>query len=390
MKYQDRDVPVKELFDCVGGNSGLTEEYLYSTLLQGSQKEYSCLTGSIDVQNTQRTFLCPHPKNRTKNITVYEGEGIHVVRKGKAGHVNYLPHGKYTLNDDAYLITKRKDIDYRLSLKWFAYTQRHLFMEYASKSDNATWNKTSFFEHAKIDIPVEKDQETELNYYEQLQHLKRKLDRVQSTILKIKQKSILVPEIHSEEILLSYIFDYTSRNDCLSEEGLYKRSEGIEDALTTVTVISGSTSGFYGLVPYDDEIHIVQAVPCLQVVTRGKAGQLRFLAKGYYATNTNSMLLTIKQSKKSLLNIHRLEDEEKYLKCMEIFLQPYFTEYCSSADLSVFPLTEAIDKISFPLIIYGKQVNDIVQKFTAVTDYEHRIETLTRRIETILDKKLVD
>ena len=61
--YQARDIPVSELFEISGGNSGLTEEYLYSLLLHEGNKRYRLLTGSIDLDTTILIHRCQHPKN---------------------------------------------------------------------------------------------------------------------------------------------------------------------------------------------------------------------------------------------------------------------------------------------------------------------------------------
>lgn len=158
-KYQARDVPASVLMGVVSGNSGLTEEYIYSLLLHSGERKYRLLTGSMDVENAIRIHQCQHPKNADRLINVYSGEAIHVVRKGKAGHVNYLKSGHYTLNDDAYLLIDKGDHGYRLSLKWLALAHKQLFQEYSSNSDNGTWNMGGFFEHATFDVPAYEEQE---------------------------------------------------------------------------------------------------------------------------------------------------------------------------------------------------------------------------------------
>ena len=157
-QYQAQGVPVSEVFEITGGNSGLTEEYLYSLLFHAGDRRYRLLTGSIDAENTDLIPLLPHPKNADKTITVVSGEGIHIVRKGKAGHINYLPHGDYTMTDDAYILTKKPDVKYKISLQWVAKTQAEMFREYASSSANGTWHKSGFLEYATIDIPSHKEQ----------------------------------------------------------------------------------------------------------------------------------------------------------------------------------------------------------------------------------------
>ena len=156
--FQAKDVPVSDLFAITGGNSGLTEEYLYSFLLHEAKKIYRLLTGSVDPENTVMIHRCPHPKNPNKKIKVVEGECVHIVRKGKAGHINYLPSGRYTMTDDAYLLTRKDGNGLRISLKWIARTQSDLFREFASNSDNGTWNKGGFLKYGRMDIPSYEEQ----------------------------------------------------------------------------------------------------------------------------------------------------------------------------------------------------------------------------------------
>lgn len=152
-KYQVRDVPISEILDCIGGNSGLTEEYLYSIICERTDRIFKVLTGSEKIDGTHRVHLCPHPKNPERRISTHCGEGIHVVRKGKAGKLTYLPPDYYTTNDDAYILTLKKSCEYQIDLGWLAYACQHLAVEYASSADNGTWNKTGFFRFAAIDIP---------------------------------------------------------------------------------------------------------------------------------------------------------------------------------------------------------------------------------------------
>ncbi len=152
-RYQVKNCPVSEMFEISGGNSGLTEEYLYSLLFNEGDKRYRLLTGSTDLNTTIMIHRCQHPKNADRKINVISGEGIHIVRKGKAGHINYLQCGDYTMTDDAYVLTKKNGITYQVSLEWVAKTQTEIFREYASNSANATWNKSGFLKYATIDVP---------------------------------------------------------------------------------------------------------------------------------------------------------------------------------------------------------------------------------------------
>lgn len=162
-QYQGKGISASILFDILGGNSGLTEEYIYSLLLNNMERKYKLLTGSTDVINAPRIPRCRHPINQDKKIMVHSGEGIHIVRKGKAGFISYLPADYYTLNDDAYLLIEKPNHGYKLSLQWLSFTQKNMFSEFASSSDNGTWHKGGFLQYATFDIP---------SYDEQLEVLK--------------------------------------------------------------------------------------------------------------------------------------------------------------------------------------------------------------------------
>jgi len=189
--FQAKDVPVKIIFDCVSGNSGLTEEYLYQNTLLSQDKKYTVLTGGISIENCVKTDLCAKPKNKNEKMTVFSGEGIHVVRKGRAGTVNYLKNGNYTLNDDAYIIKLKNALKYKLLLKWVVISYSKLFAEYASSSDNSTWNKSSFFKHATIDIPSIKEQEEVVKRFAIIEEYEKKIAKVYQRIESILSKEVV-------------------------------------------------------------------------------------------------------------------------------------------------------------------------------------------------------
>ncbi len=187
-KYQAMAVPTSEILSSISGNSGLTEEYIYTLINTRAERKYSLLTGSMDVFNTLMIPMCLRPNSPDKDITVYQGEGIHVVRKGKAGCVNYLPFGNYTLNDDAYILRKKNNCKFDISLDWLASTHRPMFYEYATKSDNGTWNKSAFFQHATFDIPDRAEQNITIAKISALRDIENKLTALKNTIISILER----------------------------------------------------------------------------------------------------------------------------------------------------------------------------------------------------------
>ena len=55
---------------------------------------------------------------------------------------------------------------------------RQVFLEYKSSSDNATWNKTGFFDSVKVDIPSQPEQEEIVGKYERLEEFESKLNEL--------------------------------------------------------------------------------------------------------------------------------------------------------------------------------------------------------------------
>ncbi len=179
LQFQAKNIPLSKIIDYLSGNSGLTDEYLYSQLQSNFERKYLILTGSIDYGIKRYIHRCKHPKNSTKLINVIEEKPIiHVVRKGKAGSIKYFETGNYTINDDAYLFYLREDNPYQVSLKWLSYMLRPKCLEYSSSSENGTFNKTGFFKYVTINIPFYDEQMVVVKEYERLEKIEEKINNL--------------------------------------------------------------------------------------------------------------------------------------------------------------------------------------------------------------------
>ncbi len=74
---------------------------------------------------------------------------------------------------------------------------------------------------------------------------------------------------------------------------------------------------------------------------------------------------------------------------MEFYLYPYFKEFSSSADLSVFPLTEAIEKISIPLIKLNDEIKSMSEQYQILKDYLFKLNSLLSKIEDVFKKTIL-
>lgn len=188
-EYQARNETVNSILECVSGNSGLTEEFLYNNIgLKG--KRYKILSSATVEENMLGEVPMCKIKNRNLKIFSTNTEGLLVIRKGKAGNTIYLAAGDYTLNDDAYILHKNKSCHYEISLKWLSIQYRKEFLEYASSADNGTWNKTGFFNNVTFDIPNYNEQLKLIELYDRAEKIKLKLEKVFTRFNSLLSKEI--------------------------------------------------------------------------------------------------------------------------------------------------------------------------------------------------------
>ncbi len=154
---------VTSMFDCMSGNAGLTEEFIYTKLTKEDVLYEVLSSATAGVARMGYIPMCTFDNGR--RLKTFEGKpGILVARNGKAGHMTYLEPGNYTINDHAYILSLadgfKGDVGItilgqeRNFLLWFICTHQSLLYSFSSKTDNATWNKSSFLK-ASIDIPTE-------------------------------------------------------------------------------------------------------------------------------------------------------------------------------------------------------------------------------------------
>jgi len=187
--YQARNISVNDILDCMSGNSGLTEEEIYQKILLQGQR-YEVLSSSTS--QATRLGRVPMCHIGSRKLEVFQGkEGLLVIRNGKAGTTFFLDKGYYATTDHAYILTTKQNIQYQLSLKWFMVQYRQLFFEYTSSADNATWNKTGFFETARVDIPSYQEQVTIVNEFERLESLENTLQRLCESIEHVFAREII-------------------------------------------------------------------------------------------------------------------------------------------------------------------------------------------------------
>ena len=393
--FQAKDVPISEIVGCMSGNSGLTEQYLYSLIQTDSEKKYRILTASTDNEQSQYTHRCPHPKDSSRLIAVIEGRPvIHVVRIGKAGFVTYFEEGDYTITENAYLLYLKDNLKYEVSLKWLMYALSPQFSEYSNLAEYGTWNMTGFLENVKIDIPLFERQVQIVRVYEKLEELKRKIVVICQMINAAKNKQLGYQFIsfQGKDVPISEILSCLSGNSGLTEEYLYSQIQ--TDSERKYRILTGSTA--YSISEYIHRcehpknatklISVIEDKPIIHVVRKGKAGSTAYFEKGNYTINDDAYLLFLKEApQKTILGFQN--SHQVNLKWLMYDLKSRFYDYSSSSDNGTWNKTRFFDEVKVDIPSYAEQ-NQIVAMYDKLEKLEKTVTDFSSRIEDLLKKQV--
>jgi len=181
---------IKTFINFTGGNSGLTEEFIYYNLPETEEDKIEILTGAT-LERTAMGFISKNAKPNNKKLKIFEGHAILVVRKGIAGKMTYIPKGRFTTNDDAYVLTPKKVWKDKINLEWFISEYQELFLKIVtSKSDNATFSK-EYAERQIIQLPRIDEQNRIMQKLTPLKSLIQKLQAIENKIDDLLEYTII-------------------------------------------------------------------------------------------------------------------------------------------------------------------------------------------------------
>ena len=176
--YQAKNIPIREILNDHNGNTGLTSEIIYKSIIIKGDR-YEVLSSST--KNETRLGKIPKCMIGTKQLKTFEDDdGILVIRIGNNGKTFFLKAGKYAITDNAYILSLKK-CDYEISLKWLMHELKNDFIDFAS-SDYGSWNKTGFLNNVQIDIPKIDAQLNVVTQYDKLENL---INITENILLKI-------------------------------------------------------------------------------------------------------------------------------------------------------------------------------------------------------------
>ena len=383
MNYQITNYPINKAIACMSGNSGLTEEFIYSTT-QLSGKRYTVLSSSTDDDTMMGEVpLCDL---NGKPLKVFEGkEGLLVARNGKAGTTRYLKPGYYTINDHAYILSVKDSCPYEINIKWLAIQYKADFLSYSSSSDNGTWNKTGFFKNVTLDIPSIDEQNNLVKITEKALHYLSKINKIIKKLEKNKDKEFSVDyhAYQAQNIPIDEIFSCLSGNSGLTQEFIYNN---LGQGVPKYKVLSGATrkENYMGIIPdcrlNGKNIKVFTHKEGLLIIRKGKAGCTKFLEKGSYTINDDAYIIYIKEGCKYKINLQWFEYQYK----REIIA------YASSSDNGTWNKTGFFSnvKIDIPDIIEQEKLVSIIHKANIYLekfyDLQEKLTDLTNRELSII------
>lgn len=301
----------------------------------------------------------------------------------------FLQIKPFDANNTACLILKDKYRD-KVLLEYFQYLLPSEFLKNSTSKEGVSYLNKEIVENIEVELPEKEVQQKMIEQFKIISFYNDNIKEMKDKLSKTLEKEIVIDFPYDEEIELNKILDYISRNDSLSEEGIYSNSNKNYDG-DYITVLSGNSLGAeYGKIPLNTKgIHFIENRQILHLVTRGCAGKLTYMKKGNYATNTNAFILYLKKEVFDMLNIKNEMEEENYLKFLKILLQPKFYSVSSNADVSIFPLTDVIKSMTIPLYKYNNEILDLVRSYDAMEKFCYELDNATDLIQDMENKQII-
>lgn len=362
---------IKDFADVLQGHQ-ITDEEIYYSL-----GDIPIYTGSNDIKGFWDKSI----------ISEEQLPCISYPTKGNSG-ITFIQNNLFDANNTALILIKD---EYKNSvlLEWLAFALRPILKGHMTNVEGVSYLNKELVDKIDIAIPDRATQEKLIRKFRVLDALTNRLGELVESVEALLSKTLEVGNSDLVPIQLNEVLSYVSRNDSLSEEGLY----GIEPdpSQRTIKVLSGSVGAtYYGEIPADTvDIHFLDDKQALHLVTRGKAGKLTYLERDKYATNTNAFLLYLKEEIKKEIRVRTEVDEAYYLKFLRLYLEPRFIEISSSSDVSVFPLTEMFTDMEIPRFQLNDTMRTIVDKYDKLRALSNNLKNRLARVESLFQIGIV-
>lgn len=241
---------VSKLLKYMSGNQGLSKKIIHYNKNNLNEDVVEVLSSSIDDSTSMgyvsRNLMLPNKKN----IKIFEDkEGILVSRNGNAGILTYLPKGKYTMNDHAYILYLKEEFINHIDTYWLSLVLQKESLKFLSITEgNKTWNITKFMKEGRVIIPtkddgtydIEKQKEIAVKYKD-IENKKNNLLKKIGYLSKVKIKINKEEKINYKSIKISDLCNPVNGNSDYTKEYCIKHKGNIP-------VYSGNTVGIFSYV----------------------------------------------------------------------------------------------------------------------------------------------
>lgn len=176
---------ISSILDYMSGNQGLTNEVIHSekSNLNGID-DIEVLSSSVD-KSFSMGFVSKSLHLNNKPLKIFEDkEGILVSRNGNAGILTYLPKGKYTMNDHAYILFIKPELNNFIDTFYLSLQLQDESLKFLSTRDgNKNWNITKFMNNARVYIPTSYDGKFDLKKQRELANIYKTIDEQKNNLL---------------------------------------------------------------------------------------------------------------------------------------------------------------------------------------------------------------
>lgn len=307
---------MREYFNVYGGNSGLTESIIYWNPPKNRKRTIVVYSGA-----TLGTTLMGNVDSATmingKSIKTFTAPAIVIVRKGLAGQTKYIASGKFTINDDAYVIKVKDKYIEKIDVEWFE-KNIHRYIEacITSRGTNGTFSKEQFLD-TDFTYPSMIEQKKIVDIYKSIDDLNGKVFALCERIKKLNGYVIEgVTEFQKEA---GKLFDIKGGNSGLTEEFIYNNQPiNEEDAIVVYSSSTDETTNM-GVISKNSKLKGENIKffkgPAAIIARNGQAGKVMFIEKGMFTINDHAYVLTVKPAYKKTIALEWFVDvAEKYTK----------------------------------------------------------------------------
>lgn len=332
---------ISELFIFHSGSGALTERAIYNNQPKSEADMVLVLSGATDEKNNLP--FCSEGLVRQANAPLIIGGGILVARKGQAGYMRLIDANRFTINDNAYVMTLKASAKDLINLQFFVLAYQDMFFDLVtSKDGNGTFAK-SVAENLTIWLPHIETQRSIVNAWNKQENIKNRLKSMLDRICSLELKSARAE--YEKPFTVSDLVNHFQGHQITDEE-LYN-SDG------DIPVFSGADARIKGYSSF--KLVADCDLPCISYQTKGNTDvQINIQTQPFDANNTAVMTIKSRMRDKILLEYLKLPLRQKMaeLKTSKESVSYIDTRILSaSVHIPIDPTTNEIDLTMQQLIV---------------------------------------